>query len=66
MRSAVVCFMETKRFAGKVKTPEEICLTLLHKTFAVFTYFGNIRAIAKEEMCRQLSAGGALQWCNRI
>jgi len=43
MRNAVIWFMETKCVAGKVKPPEEIGLTLPHKTFAVLTSFGNIR-----------------------
>jgi len=42
MRNAVICFMEAKCFAGKVKPRKEIGLTLPHKTFAVFSYFGNI------------------------
>jgi len=36
-----------------------------HKTFVVFTYFGNIRDIAKAEMRRELRTGAVLQWCHR-
>jgi len=35
--------MEAERIAGQVKPPEVTGLTLPHKTFAVFTHFGNIR-----------------------
>ena len=41
MRNAVIRLVEAKCVADKVKPPEEIGLTLPHKTFAIFTYFGN-------------------------
>jgi len=43
MRNAVIWFIEATCVASKAKPPEKIGLTLPHKTFAVFTYFGNIR-----------------------
>jgi len=38
MSNAVICFIEARCVAGKVKPPEGNGLTLSHWTFAVFTY----------------------------
>ena len=43
MRIAVILYREAKGVAGKVKPVEKIDLTLPHKIFVVFTYFGYIR-----------------------
>jgi len=42
MRNAVVWFKEAK-YRRQGQTTRKNGLTLPHKTFAVFTYFGNIR-----------------------
>jgi len=41
MLNAVICFMEAKWVAGKFKPLAENGSTP-HKTFAVFTYYGDI------------------------
>jgi len=47
-----LCFTEAKCVADKVKPPEEIGVTLPHKTFAV-SHILEIFMIAKGEMRRQ-------------
>jgi len=43
MRNVAIWFVEEKCVVSNVIPPEEIGLTLLHKTLVICTYFGNIR-----------------------
>jgi len=53
--------MKAKCNAGSFKLPEEIGLTLLHKTFVVFTYIAKFVIAKDENASRRLWTSAALQ-----